>query len=139
VTEAVRLVACDGGLDAEAAADPPAEEEVPHERLTPDEDLVRQHIPRAGLEPPRREQRTQAVDVVRSHVGVVLEDDTLAVERERAEGLVALERVEDAVDDGAEAQPEDLERDVPLPVPVGVRNDEVADAPSLSGRCGARL
>ena len=33
-------------------------------------------------------------------------------------------RLEDAVDDCAEAEVKDLERDVPLPVPVGVRDDE---------------
>ena len=58
---------------------------------------------------------------------VVLEDDRLAVERERRERLVALEDVEYRVDDGAEAEAEDLERDVPLAVPVRVRNDEVVE------------
>ena len=133
MAEAVRLVAGSRRLDAEAAADAPTEEEVADERLAPDEDLVREDVPGARLEPAGGEEALEPLAVLRANVDVILEDDSLAVERERPERRVGLECVEDAVDDGAESQPKDLERDVPLPVPVGVRNDEVADPPSLSG------
>src|SRR5439155_6529503 len=65
--------------------------------------------------------------VLRSYLDVVLEHDRLTVERERRERRVALERVENAVDDRPEPQPEHLERDVPLAVPVGVGDDEVTE------------
>ena len=129
--EAVRLVAGARRLDPEAAADAAPEQEIAHERLAADEDLVRQHVPRACLQPAGGEKRAQAALVVGTDVRIVLEHHRLAVERERAERLVRFERVEDAVDDGAEAEAEDLERDVPLPVPVGVRNDEEVEVGRL--------
>ena len=75
--------------------------------------------------------------MLRPYVQIVLEHDRLPVERERGEGGVALERVEDAVDPLSEQQPELLERQIPLAVPVRVWDDEVAKvrhlghAPSL--------
>src|SRR6185437_12500604 len=53
------------------------------------------------------------------------EHDRLPVERERRERGVAFERVQDAVDDRAETKPEDLEGEVPLAIPVRVRDDEI--------------
>src|SRR5581483_1987852 len=128
--EAVRLVAGARRLDAETAADAAAEKEVADERLAADEDLVREDVPRARLEPSGGEERAQAPRILRADVHVVLEHDRLAVERERAERRVGLERVEHGVDDGAESQPEHLERHVPLAVPVRVGNDEEADSSS---------
>ena len=138
VAEAVGHVAGAARLDAEAAADSPAEQEVPDERLAPDEDLVRQDVRRPGLETSCREQRPQPRLVLRPNVDVVLEHDRLAVERERRERGVALERVEDTVDDRAEPQPEDLERDVPLAIPVGVGDDEEAEIRRLHGQLAIR-
>ena len=70
------------------------------------------------------------------HVDVVLEHDRLPVERERREGRVALERVQDAVDDRAETQPEELEGQVPLAIPVRVWDDEVAEVGHLGQGSG---
>ena len=126
-------------LDAEPPADAAAEQEVADERLAADEDLVRQDVRRADLEAPGLEQRAQPALVLRPHLDVVLEHDRLPVERERGEGRVALERVEDAVDDRAEPQPERLERQVPLAVPVRVRDDEVTKVRHLGHRARSLL
>ena len=128
VAEAVGEVAGAARLDPEASADAAAEQEVADERLAPDEDLVGQDVRRAGLEAACVEQRLQPSLVLRPHLDVVLEHDRLPVERERREGRVAFERVQDAVDDRAETQPEELEGQVPLAIPVRVRDDEVAES-----------
>jgi hypothetical protein len=54
---------------------------------------------------------------------VVVDGRELAVERE-AQSLVPLELVEDVVDNVDERDAEGLERAVPLPVPVRVRDEE---------------
>ena len=137
VAEAVGEVAGAARLDPEAPADAAAEQEVADERLASHEDLVRQDVRRAGLEPAGVEQRLQPSRVLRPHLDVVLEHDRLPVERERREGRVAFERVQDAVDDRAETQPEDLERQVPLAIPVRVRDDEVTKVGHLGHGPGA--
>src|SRR6185437_16078164 len=81
---------------------------------------------RADLESSGFEQRLQPPRVLRPNLEIVLEHDRLPVERERRERRVALERVQDAVDDRAETQPEELEGQVPLAIPVRVWDDEVA-------------
>ena len=51
----------------------------------------------------------------------------IPVERERPDRGVRFEDVEHAVDDRSEAEPELLEREIPLAVPVRVRDDEIAE------------
>src|SRR5919201_2683729 len=104
MAEAVGLVSRRRRLDAEPAADVPAEQQVAYERLAADEQLVGEHVPWPCLEPSGREQRAQALLVLRAELDVVLQDDRLAVERERAERLVALEHVENSVDHCPEAE-----------------------------------
>src|SRR5690348_3285730 len=125
--EAVGEVAGAARLKPETPADTSSEEEIADERLAADEDLVRQHVGRADLETPGREQLVQTSRVLRSHLDVVLEHDRLSVEREGGERGVALEGVEDAVDHRPETQTELLEREIPLAVPVRVRHDEVVE------------
>jgi hypothetical protein len=108
---------------AEALAYVPADQEVAHQRLGPDQQLVGKDVARPDLDPPRLEQRPQPALVVGTDIEVVLEHDRLAVERERREPWVALERLDDAVDDVREPQAEVLERAIPLPVPVGMWHD----------------
>ena len=134
VAEAVGKVAGAARFDPEAPADPAAEQEVADERLAADEDLVGQDVRGADLEAPGLQQRSQAILVLRPHLDVVLEHDGLSVEREGREGAIALERVQDAVDDRTQAQPELLEGQVPLAVPVGVRDDEEAEVGHLGHR-----
>ena len=136
VTEAVGEVAGAARLDPEPPADAAAEQEVADERLGSHEDLVREDVRRAGLETAGVEQRLQPSRVLRPHLGVVLEHDRLPVERERREGRVAFERVQDAVDDRAETQPEELEGQVPLAIPVRVWDDEVAEVGHLGQGSG---
>src|SRR5437899_6390610 len=150
MSEAVGEVAGAARLDAETAAHPPSQQEIANERLAADEDLVRQHVRRPDLEASCIEQPSQPCLVLRPHLEVVLEHDRLPVERERRKRRVTFERVEDAVDDHAEAQPELLERQVPLTIPVRVRDDEVAkigdlghgpdptDAADTIDACGSR-
>ncbi len=135
MAEAVGEVAGAARLDPEAAADAPAEEEIADERLAAHEDLVGKDVRGAGLQPAGLEQSAQPPLVLRPDVDVVLEHDRLAVEGERRERRVPLERLEDIVDRRAEPQPEDLERQVPLAVPVRVRDDEEAE---VGGRCHRR-
>src|SRR5256714_5409313 len=105
VAETVGEVAGAAGLDAEAAADAAAEQEIADERLPADEDLVGQDVRRPDLEAPGLEQRLQASLVLRPHLDVVLEHDRLTVERERGERRVAFERVHNTVYNRSEAKP----------------------------------
>src|ERR1700733_13884910 len=124
--EAVGQVADGRRWYAEPLAYDPAEQQVAHERLAAHEQLVGEHVAWADLESAAREQRAQPSLVLGSHLDVVLEHDRLAVERERGEGRILLEHLEDLVDHGAESELELLEREVPLAVPVRVGNDEAA-------------
>ena len=130
-----RMAEAVGRVAGAASARPPkrrqtraAEQQVANERLAADQQLVGEHVPRPDLEPAGREQRAQPGLVVGSHVEVVLEHDRLPVERERHERVVAFEHVEHLVERLAETQPESLERQVPLTVPVRVRHDEETKA-----------
>ena len=58
-----------------------------------------------------------------SHREVVVDHRGLAVEQEARERRIALEQVEEVVDQVHELHAVALERRVPLPVPVGVRDD----------------
>src|SRR5262249_16943164 len=131
VAEVVGEVAGAARFDPEAPADATPEQEVADERFAADEDLVREDVRRAHLEAAGVEQRLQPFLVLGSYLDVVLEHDRLSVERERCERGVALERVQDSVDDRPETQPEELERQVPLAVPVRVRDDEVPEVGHL--------
>ncbi len=131
MTEGVRRVPRPRRLDAELPADAPAEQQVADERLSADEQLVGEHIPGANLESSGREQRAQALLALGAELEIILQDDRLPVQREGAKRLVALEHLEDPVDHRSEAQAEDLERHVPLAVPVGVRYDEIRELRDL--------
>src|SRR5262249_16863088 len=72
-------------------------------------------------------QRAQPLLVLGAKLEIVLQHDCLSIEREGAKRLIALEHLENLVNDGSEAQAEDLERHVPLAVPVGVRYDEIRE------------
>ena len=96
--------------------------EVPPDRLPGNEELVHQYLPRADREPPLLDQPADPTLVLGAHLEVVVDRLELAVERED-ETRVRLEHVEDAIDQPDESQPEALEREVPLPVPVRVRDE----------------
>jgi hypothetical protein len=97
--------------------------EVAHDRLAVDEELVHERLPRSDRESARLNQPADARLFLGPDLEVVVDGRELAVERE-AQTLVPLQLVEDLVDDVDERDPEGLERAVPLPVPVGVRDEE---------------
>jgi hypothetical protein len=65
---------------------------------------------------------TEALLLLGPDLEVVVHGGELTVEGEREVGL-RFEHVEDAVDEVDELHPERLEGPIPLPVPVGVRNE----------------
>ena len=110
----------------------PAELEVPDDRLARDEELVQQDLPRPDRQAPLGDQAPDQRFRAGTHLEVVVDGRSLAVERE-AEPRIALHPLEELVDQLDEAHPEDLERLVPLAIPVGV-GDEVDDRAARSSR-----
>jgi hypothetical protein len=138
VAEAVRQVAHLRGCRAVAVADRTAVQQVAHERLPADQELIRKHVAWSGLEPAAREQRAEAAFHLRADLEVVLDHDRLAVERE-AKLRPRLERLDHLVHHLRQADPEVLERHVPLTIPVGVRSDPEAPGPRVEQRGGERV
>ena len=113
-----------------ALAHEAAVEQVAHQRLGADEELVRQRVAGAGVDPPGPQQRAQAVLHLGPDLQVVLEQDRLPVEREPVLGP-GLERGDDLVDDLDQVDAEVLEGQVPLAVPVRVRHEPQAPGPGV--------
>ena len=103
----------------------PPELEVPDDGLARDEELVHQDLPRPDRETVLGDQPPDQGFGLGPDLEVVVDRGGLAVERE-APPLVGRHPLEQLVDQLDEAQPEHLERLVPLPVPMGVR-DQVDD------------
>ena len=85
--------------------------------------LVHQDHPRADLHAPGADERGEPGLGRGPDLEVVVEHRGLAVEQEPRVGVVALEEVEELVEEVHELDPVGLERGVPLTVPVGVRDD----------------
>src|SRR4051794_36377954 len=100
-------------------------QQVAHERLRADQELVGQHVARTRLESPLGEQGAESPRHLRPDLQVVLEQHRLAVEREAVLGP-SFERRDRLVDDLAEADAEVLERQIPLAVPMRMRDDPEA-------------
>jgi len=96
--------------------------QVPEDRLARDEELVDERLPRPDRHPALFDQAPDALLVLRAHLQVVVDRRELPVERED-EVRLRLQQVEHAVDEPDELQPKALEGEVPLPVPVGVRDE----------------
>jgi hypothetical protein len=122
VSEHVREIS-DGHRAAQLLGTREAGLEIADDRLAVDEVLVDERLPGADREPPRLNERANPSLCLGPDLEVVVDGRQLAVERE-AQALVALELVEDVVDDVDERDAEGLERAVPLPVPVRVRDEE---------------
>ena len=97
--------------------------EVPDRRLTVDEELVHQCLPRADRQSAREHECPDALLRLRPDLEVVIRRRELPVERE-PQPLVGLELVQHVVDDVHERDPEGLERAVPLPIPVRMWDEE---------------
>ncbi len=93
--------------------------QVPYKRLTRDQKLVREHVPGAGLDPALLELPPQLFAPA-LYPFVVLERDGLAVEDEALVAGVRFHNTYQVVNQANQPGPEDLEREVPLPVSVGV-------------------
>ena len=122
MAEAVGQVADRRRRRAVPLAHGPPVQQVAHERLRADEELVGQDVARAGLEPTLDQQGAEAALHLGADLEVVLEQHRLAVEGEAVLGT-GFERRDRLVDDLGEADAEVLERQVPLAIPVRVRND----------------
>ena len=121
VPEHVRQVA-DSHRAAELLAAAQALLEVPDDRLARDEELVDEGLPGPDRHPAFLDQPPDPLLVLRAHFEVVVDRRQLPVERED-EVRLGLQQVEHAVDETDELQAKALEREVPLPVPVGVRDE----------------
>ena len=96
--------------------------EIARDGLAVHEKLVHERLPRPDRQPARRHERPDPPFGLGPDLEVVVDRRQLAVERE-AQALVGLERVEHLVDDVDERHAERLERPVPLPVPVRMRDE----------------
>jgi hypothetical protein len=121
VAEHVRQVA-DPHRAAELLAAPKSLLQVADDRLARDEELVHQHLPGADREPPLLDEPPDPRLSLGPDLEVVVEGRELAVEGE-AVALVGVHQVEQPIDQTDELQPEALEGEVPLPVPVRVGDD----------------
>ena len=108
---------------AELVAPCDAELEVAHDRLSRHHELVHEDHPRPEVEPARGDERGDALGPVGPDLGVVVDDDGLAVEEEPPVRIVVLEEVEQVVDERDQTGPRGLERGIPLAVPVRVGHD----------------
>ena len=125
------------GVQHAGPATPPlavrgALEQVAHERFARWDQLVGQHVPGAELESPRRDQGPNIRLAVRSRLEVILQQHGLAVEQEAAVAGIAAQQLDQVVEHGDEPCLKRPPREIPLPVPVGVR-DEVKDESSQAG------
>src|SRR5262249_31559281 len=99
--------------------------QVARDRLAADEKLVDERLPRPDRESARRDEPADPLLGLGTDLQVVVDGRELPVERE-AQPVVALELVQHVVDDVDERDAKRLERPVPLPVPVRVRDEEDA-------------
>ncbi len=113
----------DGHRRAELRRDSMPALEVPHQRLAADEKLVRHVVPRANQYPALGDESSQSRLVLGSQLEVVLEHDGLAVKVKVSIVGLRLHQVEQPIDETYEADAKLLKGEIPLPVPVGVRDD----------------
>ena len=108
---------------SERARNRPAEQQVANVGLAARQQRVGLHVPRSGGKPSRTESRNELFATVGSHREVVLEHDRLPVEHETETGI-GCDQIEYGVDRVDEPSAEHLERPVPLPIPMEVRNEQ---------------
>src|SRR5664280_1384216 len=101
----------------------PAKAQVADDRLPGDQELVQQPLPRSNCQAATRHQAPGPRLSLRTYVQVFVYRRELAVEG-KAKPLVRLELIEDPVNHLDQAHAKDLEREIPLAVPVGVRDED---------------
>ncbi len=120
MTELIRHVAEPHGA-AQLLGAPNPRRQVAQQRFAVDEQGVGLRIPRSNVEPPGAHQLADARLGRRPHLQIVVDHGDLAVERE-VQPLVLLQIVERVVHGVDEVRAKNLERLVPLAIPVGVRD-----------------
>ncbi len=122
MTEGVGHIA-DRRHRAERAGHRASVQQVAHVRLTRRQQRVGLHVPGARREPAGGESGDDLVAPLRPHREVVVEHDRLPVEHE-AKARVGRHQIEHRVDGVDQAPAEDLERPVPLPIPMEVGDEQ---------------
>jgi hypothetical protein len=108
--------------------------QVPDQRLPRDQPFVGQHVPRPDHQAPLADPLCHALAGAWTHLEIVVEGHHLPVQGEAAEVGIALQQVEESVEQAYQPVPELLVAAVPLAVPMGVRNDdEMARGRALHG------
>ena len=97
--------------------------EVADDRLAADEELVDERLPGADREAACLHERPDPILSLGPDLKVVVDRRQLPVVRE-APTLVSLVQLEHLVDDVHERDAKGLERAIPLPIPVGVRDEK---------------
>jgi hypothetical protein len=122
VPEHVRQVA-DRHRPAELLGAPPAHLQVADDALPTHQEFVHQDLPGSDRQPPLADEALDPRARLRPNLQVVVDRRQLPVQGE-GEVRLALEHLQDAIDELDELHAERLEGPVPLPVPVGVRDQE---------------
>ena len=112
-----------GGAPAERRGGARAVLQVAHQRFGTDQELVGQYGPGADQQASFPHQLLDARSALGTDLEVVVDHTRLAVQREVEVVGVGLEQVEERVNQVDELDAELLERQVPLSVPVRVRNE----------------
>ena len=120
VAEGVRRVE-GAALAAQRAEVPPALQQVPNERFRRWDQLIHQHTRRPGLQLACGHQGGNLLVRLGAHCQVVFDDNRLAIKQEREPGRRA-ERAPRPVQHRKQPGQECRPRAIPLPVPMGVRN-----------------
>ena len=132
VAEEIRHVA-DRHRRTKRARHAMAAQQIAHQRFAADEKLVRHHVPRPDQDAARRDRRAKARFLLWPDLEVVLEHDRLAVEVEVFVSRLVVEQIEQAIDERDQAKPELFAREIPLAIPMRVRDDvDVEHAACLS-------
>ncbi|OQA31228.1 MAG: hypothetical protein BWY57_02448 [Betaproteobacteria bacterium ADurb.Bin341] len=97
-------------------------QQIPHQRFGSWTKQVRHGVPRTNENPPRTNQRRQAVTIFRPDLQIVLQHASLAIKMKTLERGILLHEIQQAVHQINEEQAEFLVGPIPFAVPVGARN-----------------
>ena len=122
MAEQVRQIA-DRHRRAERARAAVAAVQIADQRFAADEKLVGHHVPGTDQDPAGLNGRAQPRLLLGTDLEVVLEHDRLSIEMEVFVLRVGVEQIQKAIDERHEAQPELLVGQIPLAIPMRMRDD----------------
>ena len=125
LAEGVGQVA-DSHRPAERLRRPMAPQQVTHQRLAGGQELVRDDVPGPDGQPPLPRQALDRLAPVGAHLQVVLDEEGVAVQQEVAVVRVALQDLQQQVEEADQAGAVALVGQVPLAVPVRVGDEDEA-------------